>query len=155
MASFFQKLFGNNKAALTEENPRPEHTEDIGQLHQPHKNHYEPSQFIVGCAQSVGLQRDHNEDALFTLTTNMTSDDIQLPFGLYIVADGMGGHQYGELASGLAVRAVSNMIIRKLFVPIYSTRPSSPNESILEILNEAIQDAHQVVSREAQVAAQP
>ena len=149
MASFFQKLFGNNKAALTEENPRPEHTEDIGQLHQPHKNHYEPSQFIVGCAQSVGLQRDHNEDALFTLTTNMTSDDIQLPFGLYIVADGMGGHQYGELASGLAVRAVSNMIIRKLFVPIYSTRPSSPNESILEILNEAIQDAHQVVSREA------
>lgn len=149
MASFFQKLFGNNKPALTEENPRPEHMDDIGQSPQPQKNHYEPSQYIVGCAQSAGLQRDHNEDALFTLTTNLASDDAQLPFGLYIVADGMGGHQYGELASGLAVRAVSNMIIRKLFVPIYSTRPSSPNESILEILNEAIQDAHQVVSREA------
>ncbi len=149
MASFFQKLFGNNKPALTEENSRPEHTDVIDQSPQPHKNHYEPSQYIVGCAQSAGLQRDHNEDALFTLTTNLASDDAQLPFGLYIVADGMGGHQYGELASGLAVRAVSNMIIRKLFVPIYSTRPSSPNESILEILNEAIQDAHQVVSREA------
>jgi PPM family protein phosphatase len=149
MASFFQKLFGNNKPATTEEKPRPDDAEDTGQMIQLRENHYTPAQFIVGCAQSVGLQRDHNEDALFTLTTNLASDDIQLPFGLYIVADGMGGHQYGEVASGLAVRAVSNTVIRKLFMPIYSTRPASPNASILEILNEAIQDAHQTVSREA------
>jgi PPM family protein phosphatase len=149
MASFLQKLFGNNKPASTEENPSADVAEDTGQMPKLTENHYKPSQFIVGCAQSVGLQRDHNEDALFSLTTNLASDDVQLPFGLYIVADGMGGHQYGEIASGLAVRAVSNMVIRKLFMPIYSTRPSSPNESILEILNEAIQDAHQAVSREA------
>ncbi len=149
MASFFQKLFGNNNSASTEETSHPDDSEDTGQMSQIHENHYQPTQFIVGCAQSVGLQRDHNEDALFSLTTNMASDDAQLPFGLYIVADGMGGHQYGELASGLAVRAVSSMIIRKLFMPIYSPRPTSPNASILEILNEAIQDAHQSVSREA------
>jgi serine/threonine protein phosphatase PrpC len=149
MASFFQKLFGNNKPASTEETPHGDDAEDTGQMPQLKANPYAPAQFIVGCAQSVGLQRDHNEDALFTLTANMASDDAQLAFGLYIVADGMGGHQYGELASGLAVRAVSNMIIRKLFMPIYNTKPSSPNASILEILNEAIQDAHQVVSREA------
>jgi serine/threonine protein phosphatase PrpC len=149
MATFFQRLFGNNKHASTEENPFQDHADNNDQLPKPQSNHYEPFQFIVGCAQSVGLQREHNEDALFTLTTNMVSDDSQLPFGLYIVADGMGGHQYGELASGLAVRAVSNMVIRKLFTPIYSAHPSSPKESILEILNAAIQDAHQVVSREA------
>jgi serine/threonine protein phosphatase PrpC len=149
MASFFNKLFGNNKPTSTEEKPRPDDEEDTGQMTPLSENRYKPSQFIVGCAQSVGLQRDHNEDALFTLTTNLVSDDIQLPFGLYIVADGMGGHQYGEVASGLAVRAVSNKIIRKLYMPIYGTRPSSPNASILEILNEAIQEAHQVVSREA------
>lgn len=149
MASFFNKLFGNNKLTSTEENPRPDDEEDTGQMTPLQENHYKPSQFIVGCAQSVGLQRDHNEDALFTLTTNLVSDDIQLPFGLYIVADGMGGHQYGEVASGLAVRAVSNTIIRKLYMPIYGTRPSSPNAAILEILNEAIQEAHQAVSREA------
>ena len=149
MASFFNKLFGNNKLASTEEKARPDDEEDTGQMTPLSENEYKPSQFIVGCAQSVGLQRDHNEDALFTLTTNLASDDIQLPFGLYIVADGMGGHQYGEVASGLAVRAVSNTVIRKLYMPIYGTRPSSPNASILEILNEAIQEAHQVVSREA------
>jgi serine/threonine protein phosphatase PrpC len=149
MASFFNKLFGNNKMPSTEETPHSEDAEDTGQMKQLRENHYKPSQFIVGCAQSVGLQRDHNEDALFTLTTNFTSDDIQLPFGLYIVADGMGGHQFGEVASGLAVRAVSNTVIRKLFMPVYSTRPASPSASILEILNEAIQEAHQVVSREA------
>jgi serine/threonine protein phosphatase PrpC len=149
MASFFQRLFGNNNSASTEEKPHPDDAEDTGQISRLGENHYQPSQFIVGCAQSVGLQRDHNEDALFTLTSNMANDDAQLRFGLYIVADGMGGHQYGELASGLAVRAVSSTVIRKLFMPIYSTRSSSPKESILEILNEAIQDAHLAVKREA------
>ena len=44
----------------------------------------------------VGLKRDHNEDA------------VHLPEGerLTIVADGMGGHASGEVASGLAVSTI-------------------------------------------------
>lgn len=46
------------------------------------------------------MKRDHNEDAYFR------SDDIRL----YIVADGMGGHAAGEVASWEAVQAVHGMI---------------------------------------------
>lgn len=46
------------------------------------------------------MKRDHNEDAFFR------SDDIRL----YIVADGMGGHAAGEVASWEAVQAVYGMI---------------------------------------------
>lgn len=47
-----------------------------------------------GIARSdVGMVRDHNEDAFFT-------DDA---LGLYIVADGVGGHAAGEVASRIAV----------------------------------------------------
>ncbi len=44
----------------------------------------------------VGLRREHNEDTYF--------GDAQL--GLWLVADGMGGHEFGEVASALARDAV-------------------------------------------------
>jgi protein phosphatase len=44
----------------------------------------------------VGLQRDHNEDTFSRLDK----------YRLYLVADGMGGHQSGEVASSMAAEAV-------------------------------------------------
>jgi hypothetical protein len=49
-------------------------------------------QLMVGCAQSVGMHRDHNEDAILTLTSLSANNDGYLPIGLFIIADGMGGH---------------------------------------------------------------
>jgi protein phosphatase len=47
-----------------------------------------------------GKKRKVNEDALFL------DDSI----GLYVVADGMGGHQAGEIASNLVVKTISEFI---------------------------------------------
>ena len=44
----------------------------------------------------VGRRRKHNEDAVLV-------DDA---LGLYVVADGMGGHAAGEVASAQAVKSV-------------------------------------------------
>jgi protein phosphatase len=44
----------------------------------------------------VGLQRDHNEDTFSCLDK----------YRLYVVADGMGGHQSGEVASSMAADAM-------------------------------------------------
>jgi len=46
----------------------------------------------------VGMKRAHNEDSLFLLEEE----------GLYVVADGMGGHASGEVASKMAVETVAN-----------------------------------------------
>jgi protein phosphatase len=53
-------------------------------------------------ATDVGLRRKLNEDSL--LVDNET--------GLYVVADGMGGHNAGEIASRIAVETVANFVQR-------------------------------------------
>ena len=52
----------------------------------------------ISALTDVGLVRNVNEDMYFA------SEDIELP--LFIVADGMGGHNAGEIASKLAVDIV-------------------------------------------------
>jgi len=106
-------------------------------------------QLIIGCAQSNGKQRDHNEDALLTLTTNLSSDRGNTTLGLYIVADGMGGHKHGEEASELAVRAISSQIVRKVITLLLSPKPGVPSESIQEIMQEGAQEAHRVIVKNA------
>jgi len=52
-----------------------------------------------GCTD-VGMKRDHNEDSY------LLAPDLQL----FVVADGMGGHAGGEMASGIAVRSVESHV---------------------------------------------
>lgn len=55
----------------------------------------------VWCQTDVGLKRANNEDCF------LMDPDL----GLYIVADGMGGHSGGEVASHLAVKTIREIII--------------------------------------------
>ncbi len=166
MGSFFQRLFGSrskNKAEETggapgkNETPSPPAaglpTQPLSQIEAGDVSSssapVEPAQLMSGCAQSTGLQRSHNEDALFNMSTTFTNNGASLTFGLYIVADGMGGHRHGEIASGLAVRTVAGHVIRTLTPALFDLHPGPPEESLQEILREGIHMAYQVITKEA------
>jgi PPM family protein phosphatase len=124
--------------------PKPVQTEETIEV-----GHAEYPQIIAACSQSVGKQRDHNEDALFTLTTNLVSDTRDIPFGLYIVADGMGGHQHGEVASAMAIRVMAGHVIRKIYLPLFSLTAKAPEQSLQEIMQEGVLEAHRSINKAA------
>lgn len=78
----------------------------------------------VAALSDTGRVRERNEDHYFvasggrhatTLLTNVPSGDIPSQFGetgyLMIVADGMGGHVGGEVASRMAIATLINIIL--------------------------------------------
>ncbi len=110
---------------------------------------YDMQQLVAACGQSVGKQREHNEDSLLALTLSLAGKSLNVPFGLYIVADGMGGHQYGEVASNAAVRVIAGQIIRKFHTYLFALPTQQPEESLQEIMESAVKEAHRAVQKDA------
>jgi hypothetical protein len=109
----------------------------------------EPPQLSVGIGHSAGRQREDNEDSLFSLTSTLISNETYLPFGLFIVADGMGGHEHGEIASGIAVRAMASLVINEVYSPQISLSPTKSTASLPEIMRKGIQAAHLAIIKHA------
>ncbi len=94
---------------------------------------------LVSCGKSdIGKRRKVNQDAF------MCDDDL----GLYIVADGMGGHAAGEVAARESVEVVHDMVVRgrdiiDSFREHQVTRESS--RAICRLLESAVQSATYMV----------
>ncbi len=109
----------------------------------------ETKQLVASVGQSVGKQRDHNEDSVLALTSTIVGSAEGIPFGLYIVADGMGGHQFGEVASNAAIRIMGGNITKKFHSYLYDLPTQALQESLQEVMEISITEAHQYVQREA------
>jgi len=60
----------------------------------------------VGRRTDLGRMRELNEDSLLILDFVTANKSLSYPAGLFVVADGMGGHEGGEVASGLLVQTL-------------------------------------------------
>jgi protein phosphatase len=98
----------------------------------------------------VGKARENNQDYYYI------SDDNEIP-GIYILADGMGGYNGGEIASKMAVEAVSGYIksnFEKMLETVEERKKTEINkniekEEILKLLKSGIQYANMVVFEES------
>ena len=76
--------------------------------------------FRLGRRTHVGMVRTLNEDSILTLELNRVQQSVSQPLGIFVVADGMGGHAAGEIASGTIINTIAEKAIKELLPAQFS-----------------------------------
>jgi PPM family protein phosphatase len=98
---------------------------------------------IYGQSSDVGMVRDNNQDSILSLSLMSRSADQRPDSGLFMVADGAGGHSDGEKASALAVRVFAAQVMSQIYLPfLMDDEDRSP---VVEVLASAAQKANEEV----------
>jgi serine/threonine protein phosphatase PrpC len=106
----------------------------------------------VGYASDSGMVRDLDEDSLLVVTGLAMVEGITQPsLGLFAVADGMGGHENGQVASRRVIQVLSELLMPRLFAPTLSGETILPETSKGQV-RDAIQEANRRLTLEAREA---
>jgi serine/threonine protein phosphatase PrpC len=95
-----------------------------------------------GQSTDVGMVRNNNQDSALSYFFTSRSADQRPDFGLFIVADGMGGHHDGEKASALAARTVAIDVTSNVYLPLLNGDNDADRPPITEALIAAVQKAN-------------
>jgi len=90
--------------------------------------------FDTAALTDTGMIRQNNEDSCFTLEVTQPADLGTDSYGVYLIADGMGGEQAGEVASTKAVAVISSAILDSLRAP---NKPQSFSELVRQAIEKA------------------
>jgi len=97
---------------------------------------------MFGQATDVGMVRTNNQDAVFSFVSTSRSAQQRPDFGLFVVADGMGGHHDGEKASAITASMVASYITHYIFLPMLNSDEDTERVPVTESMISAVQKAN-------------
>ncbi len=123
---------------------------DLAELELPEAAKSRPDgarHFVLGIGQDTGMMRTHNEDALLAFTGELAGHDPMPAFGVFVIADGMGGHSLGERASGVAARTAAQTALGHLLPSLLADPGDDDLDRPLlgEVVEEAVMQANRAV----------
>lgn len=115
---------------------------DAEQFNDPAKGH-----LAFGQASDQGMVRLNNQDAAFSFYFTSETVDEFPDFGIFVVADGMGGHKEGEKASAITARTMATEVLSKIYMPLVNgiNTIDTDQPTIVEAMVEAVQKANEAV----------
>jgi len=140
---FFKRIFGKKKPSISPDGVKTAPLDPMAVA--PTIITPLQGRIRIGMAQSTGVERTHNEDSLFVLQGNAAGLEALPEFGLYIVADGMGGHRSGEVASAISVRAVSRRLFEDSILQLMSIDPVTDLVPLQDLMRMALEEANMAV----------
>jgi protein phosphatase len=102
----------------------------------------------IGGVTSTGRVRQRNEDSFLIHHLTWCSKNQPRDLTLAIVADGLGGHQGGDMASGLAISMIGNALL-PLVNGALNGQHASPS-AISQAIDSAIRNANLAIHHRAQ-----
>lgn len=94
----------------------------------------------AGMTVDKGNRRENNEDSAAAIDMNVATGDATQTIGIYAVADGMGGHREGEVASRLAIQTAVQEVVSRI-----TAENGNVADSYKEWLQQALETANRVV----------
>ncbi len=102
-----------------------------------------------GRVSDVGRHRPLNEDSLAVVECQVVLKSRSAGLGVYAVADGMGGHAGGEVASALAIAVVTRDLLNSLVAPGFEpTDEDMGSAEVSDVLTGAVQRANMRIHEE-------
>jgi protein phosphatase len=95
----------------------------------------------VALLTDVGMERELNEDCGLTYRTSRAGHARNVELEVLAVADGMGGHEGGEVASDVTLSALETAIFRRQSLDF------ADNAAVLSALNEILGEVNDAVVR--------
>ncbi len=93
----------------------------------------------------MGMTRNHMEDSAFALSLDLCLPEKPATLGIYMIADGMGGHDNGEVASRIAIQVSVDALIRTLIEPLRQGKRLPPHQEVLAMVEDAFTRAQEQV----------
>jgi protein phosphatase len=105
---------------------------------------------ILGSATTRGRVRDRNEDSVLVQQCSWGNLDQRHDVALIVVADGMGGHQAGDRASGLVIQALGKAFVPLLTAALNTQSPQSASFDPSQALEGGLIEANRLVRETSQ-----
>src|SRR6266487_1826667 len=98
-----------------------------------------------------------NEDSTLVLLLQRVHESISLPSGVFIVADGLGGHDNGQVASRMTITIIAERMVRELLAgPLTAEKDGEPvkqfdEDALISLFQDAIEDANAALCQKNQL----